>query len=62
MELCFVNFRDFRDSAEYEVARVGLSELSYFYELNWKNCSGASSNEEHDVKTSASDVNAQQNI
>ena len=32
--MCFVDFRDFRDSAEYGVARAGLSELSCFYEWN----------------------------
>ena len=36
VEFCFINFCHFRDSTEYGVARAGLSELSCFYEWNWK--------------------------
>ena len=32
--LRFVNFCSFHDSAEFGVARAGLSELSCFYEQN----------------------------
>ena len=34
LALCFVDFRNFRDSTEYGVACAGLSELSCFYEWN----------------------------
>ena len=37
--LCFVNFVNFRDSEEYGVFRVGLSELSFFNEWNRKKIS-----------------------
>ena len=60
VELYFVNFRNFRDSAKYGVARAELSELSYFYEWNQtKNFPGVSPHEEYDVKTSASGVHGQ---
>ena len=32
MALCFVDFHNFHGSAEYGVARDGLSELSCLYE------------------------------
>ena len=63
MVLCYVGFYGFCNSVEYGVARAGLLELSCFYELNrTKSCPGASAHEEHDVKTSASDVHVQHKI
>ena len=60
LALCFVNFCNFRDSADYGVAHTRLSELSCFYELNrTKSCPGASPYEDHDVKMTASDVHVQ---
>ena len=56
-------FAIFRDSVEYGVARAGLSELYCFYKLNQtKKFPGASTYEEHDLKTSVSDVHVQHKI
>ena len=63
MALCFVNFCNFRDSAEYGVARSGLSEISCFYEWNRTNIFPVDSpHEEHDVKMSLPDVHYQHKI